>query len=185
MHVHDADRCGWLWVFGYGSLMWDAWEDEFACLERSIARLPGYRRAFNKLSVENWGTEEAPCPTLNLQEDGDASCQGMAFAFAAADKDSILDRLQKREGKSFALTPLAIQLGDGMQVRAYAPLYSGKNLRPSLKLNDQVRMVRAASGTSGSGIDYVRGIAERLNALGIDDPAVRALRDALAVAPGR
>lgn len=182
VHAQDADRSNWTWIFGYGSLMWDGWESEFVCQERAIATLSGYRRAFNKLSVANWGTKEAPCPTLNLEQDRDASCQGMAFAFGPSDKDAILARLQKREGKSFTLTPLSVWLSDGMQVEACTPLYSGRNLRSDLNLDDQVRMVRAARGTSGSGIDYVKGIAERLDALGIDDPAVRALRDALGLA---
>lgn len=144
----------------------------------------GVRRAFNKLSVANWGTKEAPCPTLNLQADREASCQGMAFAFAAVDKNAVLARLQKREGKSFVLTPLSVRFDDGMQVEAYAPLYNGRNLRFELELDDQSRMVRAARGTNGSGIDYVKGIAQSLEALGIDDPAVRSLRDALGIATG-
>lgn len=150
-----------------------------------MATLSGYRRAFNKLSVANWGTKEAPCLTLNLQADREASCQGMAFVFAAEDKDAVLARLQKREGTSFVLmTPLSVRLDDGMQVGAYTPLYNGRNLRSDLKLDDQVRMVRAVRRTSGSGIDYVKGIAESLEALGIDDPAVRSLRDALGLATG-
>jgi cation transport protein ChaC len=184
MRVQDPARSNWMWIFGYGSLMWDGWESEFACQERTMATLSGYRRAFNKLSVANWGTKEAPCPTLNLQADREASCQGMAFAFAAVDEDAVLARLQKREGKSFMLTPLSVRLDDGMPVAAYAPLYSGRNLRSELKLDDHVRMVRAARGTSGSGIDYVKGIAESLEALGIEDPAVRSLRDALDLATG-
>ena len=71
-----------------------------------------------------------------------------------------------------------------MQAVSYTPLYSGRYLRSDLNLDDQVRMVRAARGTSGSGIDYVKGIAERLDALGNDDPVVRALRDALGLAAG-
>jgi len=108
----------------------------------------------------------------------------MAFAFAAVDQEAVLARLQKREGKSFLPTQLSVRLDDGMQVEAYARLYNGKNLRSDLKLDDQVRMVRAARGTSGSGIDYVKGIAESLEALGIDDPAVRSLRDAPGLATG-
>lgn len=184
MPVQDTDRSNWMWIFGYGSLMWDGWESEFVCQERAMATLSGYRRAFNKLSVANWGTKEAPCPTLNLQEDREASCQGVAFAFAAVNKDAVLTSLQKREGKSFGLTLLPIGLDDGMQVEAYAPLYHGRNLRSDLKLDDQVRMVRAARGTSGSGIDYVEGIAESLEALGVDDPAVRSLWDALDLPTG-
>lgn len=39
-----------MWVFGYGSLMWDGWEQEFGCLRRCVAVLKGYRRTFNKAS---------------------------------------------------------------------------------------------------------------------------------------
>ena len=49
MQVQDADRSNWMWIFGYGSLMWDGWESEFVCQERAMATLSGYRRAFNKL----------------------------------------------------------------------------------------------------------------------------------------
>lgn len=62
------------------------------------------------------------------------------------------------------LTPLSVRLDDSMQVEAYAPLYNGRNLSSALKLDDQVRMVLAASGTSGSGVDYVKGIAESIEA---------------------
>jgi hypothetical protein len=53
--------------------MWGWWESELVCRERATATLPGYRRAFNNLSVANWGTKESLCPTPNLQEDRDAS----------------------------------------------------------------------------------------------------------------
>jgi cation transport protein ChaC len=45
-----------MWVFAYGSLMSDGWENEWGCLRRCRAELGGYRRAFNKASVRNWGT---------------------------------------------------------------------------------------------------------------------------------
>jgi cation transport regulator ChaC len=37
-----------MWVFGYGSLMWDHWETQFGCLRSLVADLPGYQRVFNK-----------------------------------------------------------------------------------------------------------------------------------------
>jgi cation transport protein ChaC len=41
------------WIFGYGSLMWDGWEEKFGCEERQVAELPGHVRTFNKASVKN------------------------------------------------------------------------------------------------------------------------------------
>src|SRR6266516_5412200 len=55
-----------MWIFGYGSLMFDGWEAACGCTDRKWADLPGYRRCFNKKSVESRGTREAPGLTLNL-----------------------------------------------------------------------------------------------------------------------
>ena len=55
-----------MWIFGYGSLMFDGWEAFCGCIDRKWADLPGYRRSFNKKSVESRGTREVPGLTLNL-----------------------------------------------------------------------------------------------------------------------
>ena len=70
-----------MWVFGYGSLMWDGWEKGFGCLRRSVVTLQGYGRTFNKASMKNRGTKHAPCPTLNLEKIEVGTCKGMAFEF--------------------------------------------------------------------------------------------------------
>ena len=70
-----------MWVFGFGSLMTDGWEKGFDCIQRVTADLKGYRRAFNKASVANWGTRDCPCPTLNLVSEADAHCLGLRSSF--------------------------------------------------------------------------------------------------------
>jgi cation transport protein ChaC len=49
-----------MWVFGYGSLMWDGWQTKHACIRRVPAELDGYSRAFNKASVRYWGSKNHP-----------------------------------------------------------------------------------------------------------------------------
>ncbi|WP_395700199.1 gamma-glutamylcyclotransferase [Aquabacterium sp.] len=170
---------GRVWAFGYGSLMWDGWEARLSCLDKLVATLPGYRRAFNKLSQRNWGTKAAPCPTLNLLPDPTATCRGMAFAFPAASKDGLLAYLGEREGKNFALQPLPIHIASGETVEAFVPLYTGKNLCGELSFDERVRMILSAQGTDGTGINYVFGIASKLEEMGIVDPAVKELQAAL------
>jgi cation transport protein ChaC len=71
-----------MWVFGYGSLMWDDWEKDLDGSRFDGAVLHGYRRAFNKASERNWGTQKTPGPTLGLEPDADAICVGTAFQFS-------------------------------------------------------------------------------------------------------
>lgn len=164
-----------MWVFGYGSLMWDGWETKHGCIRRVLADLPGYCRTFNKASVRNWGTKSAPCPTLNLSKVAGSVCRGIAFEFPDAQKAEILSYLKEREGKAFPLHEVPVHLEDQSDVSAFVPIYSGKNVIEGNTLEKVVSMVLAASGTNGTCLAYIKGIAEKLSALGINDPAVSEL----------
>ena len=125
-----------MWVFGYGSLMWDGWEAHHGCLRRVTAELRGYSRTFNKRSVRNWGTRLHPGPTLNLVA-GNTSCRGVVFEFPESSRAEIVAYLIRREG------------------------------------------TMRAKGSSGSCSDYIKGVADHLQNLGICDPAVADLSSAL------
>ena len=62
-----------LWVFGYGSLMWNP---GFDYEEQFIARLPGYHRSFCMRSIHHRGTDENPGLVLALDETDEAQCAG-------------------------------------------------------------------------------------------------------------
>jgi glutathione-specific gamma-glutamylcyclotransferase len=167
-----------MWVFGYGSLMWDGWEAEFGCLRSTMADLPGYQRVFNKASVRNWGTRTVPGPTLNLMT-ADGACRGMAFEFPDQASGAIEIYLREREGRDFALRKKMIRLNEGGDVTAIVPLYEGTNLVRATTTEEIAVLVLRASGTNGSCASYVIGISDKLRAMDIDDPAVNALRRAV------
>lgn len=163
-----------MWVFGYGSLMWDGWEKEFGGKRAGLAELRNYRRSFNKLSIRNWGTPETPGPTLGLEPAFGALCIGAAFEITEDQSANVLSMLRRREGKSFGLRELTIRLPGGEDVEAVVavndtgcPTYVGMQ-----SLEDRVAMAREARGTSGACADYVRRIQEILNTLGIQDKEV-------------
>jgi cation transport protein ChaC len=164
-----------MWIFGYGSLMWDNWESGYGCSRKCIALLRGYRRTFNKASTHNRGTKKAPCPTLNLEKEAAGKCKGMAFAFPDERRGDVLAYLGKREGADFQLELLSVRLDDDTEVQAHVPVYHGKNLISSAGLKEKAAMVRNARGTESSCEDYVKEIAELLAKLKIDDPAVTEL----------
>jgi cation transport protein ChaC len=157
-----------MWIFGYGSLMWDGWERPFGCLRRPIAVLHGYRRTFNKASTENWGTRKAPCPTLNLERFQGGMCKGIAFEFTDSQEASVREYLAAREGKGFPLEVVTIRLEDDSDIQAWVPLYNGRNLFSA-------DAAQKTAGTKGACKSYIKEIAKMLGTLGIDDPAVSEL----------
>ena len=165
-------------IFGYGSLF-DGCESERRCVERTWAELAGYRRVFNKRSVENWGTKERPGLTLNLKESAGSVCRGIAFAFADdSGSQDILKQLTKRE----ACQPrsLAIRLQDGRDVSAFVYIYDGKNILDSTPpLAEKANMVVRAKGKSGACVDYVRRTFEGLSSTGLDDSEVTGFWEAV------
>lgn len=168
-----------MWVFGYGSLMFDGWENNFDCAQRAVAELRGYRRAFNKASVSNWGTHECPCPTLNLVLDAGATCIGVAFEFSEAQRADVEAYLARREGKNFKLSYVEVITKDRGSAQALVPLYSGKNLIRTSDTRAILQSVQRAQGSSGKCFDYVMDVYEQLAKLGINDPAVTEMREQL------
>lgn len=169
-----------MWVFGYGSLMWDGWEESRGCVRRTKGELYGYHRVFNKPSVRNWGTTRCPCPTLNISKSSQSRCGGIAFEFRGNLMDEIKKYLNQREGRGFTLEELPILLDEGAEVKAVVPIYGGSNFLHAEDTRRIAAMVRKAKGRDGTCFQYVKGIAKELHRLHIDDPIVNELWNILA-----
>jgi cation transport regulator ChaC len=163
-----------MWVFGYGSLMWDGWEAQFGGGRKERATLPGARRDFNKASWKNWGTREVPAPTLGLVLEPEANCVGFAFEFADAERDRVLATLREREGRSFRLEPKEIRLDSGEIVNAMVPVndLTRSTFIGNHPIEARARLARTAVGSKGSGLSYVKNIRQKLQEVGIDDRSV-------------
>ena len=165
-----------MWLFGYGSLMWDGWEGAYRCLHRTPAQLEGHSRIFNKKSLERWGTHERPGLTLNLMRTG--ICRGAAFEFEDAAKPDIKDYLSARE--TCAATEVTVQLPDATEVGAHTYIYDGPRLiEDGLSLQDRAAMILEAEGVAGSSYEYIRSVRAHLAALGVRDPEVEVLWEAV------
>lgn len=162
-----------MWVFGYGSLIWDGWEDQFGGARHDNAMLRGYRRCFSKASTRNWGSPSAPCPTLGLAADHTAACQGVVFEFEAHRECEVLDYLRQREGKSFVFAKLDVALPSGTLVEAFVPINnSGATDLSATDLKELAAMAKRASGREGTCAEYVSRLRAGLRALDITDRVV-------------
>jgi cation transport protein ChaC len=159
-----------LWVFGYGSLMWNP---GFAAEEAVPADLPGFRRAFCLRSVHYRGTPEAPGLVLGLDRAPGRVCAGLAYRVGAGAAAAVLDYLRRRELVSYAYAEEVHPaiLADGRRIDALAyvldpahPQYCG-----GLTLEAQAAVIAHAQGPAGSNRDYLERTLDSLAALGIAD----------------
>lgn len=159
--------------------MWDGWERDLGSLRRCTASLEGYNRILNKASIKNHGSKQHPCPTLNLQRVKGSSCKGIAIEFPIDRERGVLQFLEKREGRNFHQRPLLVRLSDQTNVQAYVSIYEGPSLISPSTLQETADMVKKAVGQNGSCRDYIGKLMESLAVLGIDDPSVSQLWNAL------
>lgn len=165
-----------MWLFGYGSLMWDGWERRYDCIRRVHAEARGHRRIFNKKSLERWGTFAAPGVTLNLaprEGDDDDPCRGIAFEFPGARQAEIENYLSVRE--TCTACDIAVALPEeSVSARTY--IYNGPRLiEQDVPLQERARMILSAEGIAGSSYAYIRNVRTHLESLGVADREVDTL----------
>jgi glutathione-specific gamma-glutamylcyclotransferase len=159
-----------LWVFGYGSLIWDP---GFPVAERRIARLDGWHRSFCMRSIHHRGTVANPGLVLALDQAEGASCTGVAFRVAAGAEAETLSSLRDRELVSSAYLEVRLTVttdAGGLEALAYVIDPDHVQYCGGLGMEEQARIIAGATGGRGPNRDYLWSTAAHLAELGIADP---------------
>lgn len=158
-----------LWVFAYGSLIWNP---EFDFLESRSATAYGWHRSFC-LKLTRWrGTRELPALMLALDRGG--SCNGLVYRLPAQDHTKQLGLLMRREIDANPPTNvphwISVKTETGI-LRALAfvatrdgPAYAGK-----LPLMQVAQVLARAAGHWGSAAQYLFRTVTMLEGHGIRD----------------
>jgi len=157
------------WVFAYGSLMGDATLRHYPLRP---AHLPGYRRAFLHESLRRWGTPEHPCPILGLAPG--EGCWGLAFEIPGAESRAARTTIEKREAAAERQRETRAAETEAGPVTAWVWV-SRKLSGPADDLAAVEARLRAAHGTVGTGVEYVRTLVHAMQPHGLHDPLVDAL----------
>ncbi|MCC5959699.1 MAG: gamma-glutamylcyclotransferase [Rhodobacteraceae bacterium] len=159
-----------LWVFGYGSLIWDP---GFAWSSRHIARLDGYERSFCMRSIHHRGTVAQPGLVLALDR-GAGHCEGVAFEIPARIADETLEYLRAREliSAAYLESRESLHLRDGRRIDAvtYVIDRAHDQYCGGLDLEEQAQIIARAVGGRGPNCDYLINTAAHLGELGLRDP---------------
>lgn len=161
---------GTLWVFGYGSLIWDP---GFPVAERRLARLSGWHRGFCMRSIHHRGTPDSPGLVLALDRAEGASCAGVALRVTPGAEADTLAALRARELVSSAYLELTLTVDtDGGPVAALTYVIDPDHDQycGGLDLVEQARIIAGATGGRGANRDYLWATVAHLAQLGIRDP---------------
>ncbi len=159
---------GDLWVFAYGSLMWNP---DFDVAESAPVVVHGYHRALCLYSFEYRGTRDVPGLVFGLDRGG--ACRGVAFRIDEAKAEKVLTMLWQREMITAIYLPrwLETSLPDGRHIKALAFVadpaheqYAGR-----LDVDSAVKLVLQGKGKVGHCLEYIRNTLDHLEEMGIHD----------------
>lgn len=161
---------GDLWVFGYGSLIWNP---QIVHAEARPARVWGWHRTLHMWSRINRGTEACPGLVFALMTGG--SCKGIALRVPQQHAERELRLLWQREMPRAVYdprwlrthTPQGVVQALAFTLSPTSPSYTG--ILDEQRLIDILRNCR---GRYGSTLEYVARTARALQDLGIRDAEV-------------
>jgi len=160
-----------LWVFGYGSLLWDP---GFDIAERRLATLHGYARSFCMHSIHHRGTPQLPGLVLALDASAGAACEGIAMRVPAGQEERTLAYLRGREliSSAYLEKRLPIAFEDNAQVSAVTYVIDPGHVQycGALPLEQQARIIARAQGDRGPNTEYLFNTADHLREIGLHDP---------------
>ena len=159
-----------LWVFGYGSLIWNP---GFPVVEQSLATLHGFARSFCMSSIHHRGTVDHPGLVLALDPRDGAHCQGVAFRVPDDEADTTVAYLRERELISSAyverILPITLASGTEATALVYVIDTGHEQYVADLALEEQAQIISTAVGGRGPNTEYLWNTASHLSELGIAD----------------
>ncbi len=172
---------GDLWVYTYGSLMWDP---PFPFAEAAPALLRGYHRTFCIYSNRYRGTPGAPGLVLGLDRGG--ACKGTVYRIEKREVPAALEALWLREMRRRVYVPRLLPVWTGIQRRtalAFIANRSHEGYAGRLELDAAAKIIASCCGERGPNVDYLVNTLRHLDSLGVHDHHLHRLLHAVRARP--
>jgi cation transport protein ChaC len=172
--VAGADLSSGVWLFGYGSLIWNP---AFHFSDRLTGRIYGFHRRFCLWTHLGRGCPERPGLVLGLERGG--SCRGAVFHIAPEAVEEELAIVWRREMISGAYVPRWVDVHTALgTVPAITFVINQAHERYASALADErvAEVIATAEGWLGPCADYLINTVDHLAALGIHDRPLERLR---------
>jgi cation transport protein ChaC len=169
-----------VWVFGYGSLMWNP---AFAYAERQTGVIRGYHRRFCLWLESGRGSPGKPGLMLALDRGG--VCRGVAFRIPAEQARAELLLIWRREmfGTAYLARWVPVRMV-GATVPAITFVVNRATPRYAGKISDAeaAKHIATAAGSLGSCASYLKNTMAHLESLGIRDAGLQRIAASIAAA---
>jgi glutathione-specific gamma-glutamylcyclotransferase len=160
-----------VWVFGYGSLMWNP---AFDHAERQVGIVRGWHRRFCLWLEMGRGSPDNPGLMLALDRGG--TCRGVAFRIPAAEVRTELPIIWRREMFGTAYLARWVEVRTACaSVPAITFVVNRDHSQYAGRLSDAEAAMRiaSASGSLGTCAAYLENTLDHLASLGIRDAALQ------------
>ena len=150
----DARPNGGLWVFCYGSLIWNPL---FAFQDKRKAVLQDYRRGFFLKTIYGRGSVDKPGLVLALDERQGARVEGQGLFLSGENIAYELFLLWRREMLFGSYVPRWVQTscnGVTQSMLTFVIDKQGGRYAGDLSICDRIAMIRSGQGVLGSALDY-------------------------------
>jgi len=169
--LDHAAETGELWVFGYGSLIWNPLVE---VADRRPARLPGHARRFCVWAPIGRGSPECPGLWLALDEGG-GPCDGVALRLPDGAWDAETTILWRREMISGVYRPawLTLETAEGpLPACVFLSNPAHDRYAETVPHDDQVSAIAQAAGSLGTCRSYLYDLGTGLRGHGLSDPYI-------------
>ncbi|MEM1400546.1 MAG: gamma-glutamylcyclotransferase [Pseudomonadota bacterium] len=156
-----------VWVFGYGSLIWNP---AFHFAEKALGKIYGHHRAFCLWVYLGRGSREQPGLMLGLRPGG--ATRGLAYRIEAASVEEELTIVWRREMVTAAYVPRWVTIHtDNGPVKGIAFVINANNDRfaDGLSQEQTADYIAKGRGFIGTSADYLFSTVDHLRELDICD----------------
>jgi len=167
-----------MWIFGYGSLIWNP---SFSYHHRRLARIDHWVRRFWQGSTDHRGVPGYPGRVVTLVPKPAGDCWGVAYKCGKSDNGQVLKGLDHREKGGYHREWVKLNFTDGSTSRGLVYMAGPDNpdyLGPADK-DDIASQILSARGPSGSNREYLRNLTRALRTLGVSDSHVFSIESKL------
>eukprot|EP01127_Copromyxa_protea_P011738 TRINITY_DN2976_c0_g1_i1.p1 TRINITY_DN2976_c0_g1~~TRINITY_DN2976_c0_g1_i1.p1 ORF type:complete len:199 (+),score=19.93 TRINITY_DN2976_c0_g1_i1:312-908(+) len=167
----EAGTAGDVWIFGYGSLMWNP---SFPFEQRLSGFVKNWSRQFWQGSTDHRGVPGSPGRVVTLVPAEDSIVWGVCYQLSKENKDQVLEYLNFREKGGYSQLEVDVWENDKevptlTKVLMYIALPDNEEYLGASCIKSMASQIFHSVGPSGPNIEYFLKLVHTLHEMGVTE----------------